>query len=157
MKVHSSVTREQAKEVEELVKQCMRLLRKKEYELNMPTNCWQKALDVLEIKNRKNSPSRAGAHAIQINLGYWQFGNQYHTEYKRFNEDPCIGKIKVTSRHDHLMVMIAHEIAHHVQYRYCPRVNRFKGKWSKPHGDCFQTIYMYLRRDLVNPTIKAKY
>jgi len=57
---------------------------------------------------------------------------------------------------NHLMVTVAHEMAHYVQYRYAQRVPRFKGKWQKPHGEAFCTIYRYLRRDLVNETVTAR-
>jgi len=33
------------------------------------------------------------------------------------------------------------------------RIPRFKGKWQKPHGEAFRTIYRYLRQDLVNGSI----
>jgi len=54
---------------------------------------------------------------------------------------------------NHLLIIVAHEMAHYVQYRYAYRIPRFKGKWQKPHGDAFRTIYRYLRQDLVNSSI----
>lgn len=150
------VEKTEAKEVEQLVKKCVRLLRKKEYELNLPTNSPDVAAKVLTVKRRKNSPSKAGAHTIVINLGYWQFGNEYHTEYKSFRDDPTIGKIKVNDDKDHLMIMVAHEVAHHIQFRYAKNVQRFKSTYRKPHGECFKAIYRYLRQDLVNPYVKGR-
>jgi len=156
MKRHKNVSPGQFKLVQDYVKKCMRHLRKKQYELDLPTDCWKTALDVLEVKKRKNTPSKAGANLIMINLGYWQFGNKYHTEYKAFNNHPTIGEIEVNDDYDHLLIMIAHEVSHHVQYRYCPRVARFKTSYRKPHGECFKAVYDYLRRDLVNPIIENK-
>lgn len=151
-----NVTKDEAKKVERMVRKCMRHLKKKEYELDLPNGCIDKAVKCLEVKKIPMSPSRAGYHVIRINLGYWQFGNSYHTEYSAFKDDPTIGKIEVVDDDDHLLIMVAHEVAHHVQYRYAPRVKRFRGLWEKPHGECFKWIYRYLRRDLVNPIVNEK-
>ncbi len=156
-KVTKNITNKEAKQVEEIVKKCIRLLRKKQYELDLPKNAMEIALDVLEVKKVLNSPSRAGARLIRINLGYWQVGNHVHTEYKAFDNHPTIGRIRVTEDVDHLLISVSHEVAHFIQYRYAPRVSRFRGQYKKPHGKCFRDIYMYLRRDLVNPIIKDKY
>lgn len=151
-----NVSKEEAKKVEALVRKCMRHLKKKEYELDLPNGCADAAVKVLKVKKIPRAPSLAGSSAIIINLGYWQFGNSHHTEYKSFNEDPIIGKIEVSSNDDHLLITVAHEVAHFVQYKYCYRVKRFRQNYSKPHGDCFKTLYRYLRRDLVNPIVKEK-
>jgi len=150
------VTATEKAQVKRLIKMCIRHLKKKQYELDLPKNAADIALDVLEVKKRINTPSRAGADLIRINLEYWQMDNPVATEYAAFNDDPVIGKIDVTDRDDQLLVMVAHEVAHHIQYRYCPNVARFKANYRKPHGDCFKTIYRYLRRDLVNPMIEAR-
>jgi hypothetical protein len=89
-------------------------------------------------------------------LGYWQIGNQKHVEYKSFNNHPIIGEIECSEPFDHLMVSVAHEVAHYVQYMYAPKVRRFKDNYRKAHGKAFKDIYGYLRRDLVNPIINAK-
>ena len=83
-------------------------------------------------------------------------GNMFHREYKAFNANPVIGGIQVNDDFDHLTVMVAHEVAHHIQYRYCRYVKRFRQTYRKPHGKCFQAIYAYLRRDMVNKVIKNK-
>jgi hypothetical protein len=157
MKVRTrNVTSAEAKKVERMVRRCIRHLRKKEYELNLPQCAADDAIRCLEVKKIAGTPSRAGAYLIRINLGYWQFGNSYHTEYKAYNADPTIGAIQVEDDDDHLMIMVAHEVAHHIQYRYGHRINRFRYNYRKPHGDCFRQIYRYLRKDLVNPGIKKK-
>lgn len=71
-------------------------------------------------------------------------------QYANFADDPIIGNIKVNNFSEHLMIMVAHEVSHHVQYKYAPKVKRFKDNYRKPHGDCFKMIYRYLRRDLIN-------
>lgn len=150
-----NVSREEAKKVEQMVKKCVRLLRKKEYELNLPTKAPDIAASVLKVQNRDNGKSQAGAHVIQIELrirSLW--GSTFH-EYDAFSDHPTIGTIKVNSREEALWVLVAHEVAHHIQYRYCYKVKRFRETYEKPHGACFQKIYEYLRRDLVNPMIKA--
>jgi hypothetical protein len=149
---HKSITSEEARLIESYAKKCMKLLMKKEYELDIPRDAQHRI--PITIRKRKNSPSRGGPSGIDINLGYWQIGNQFHTEYKAFNDDKTIGKIECGGvTENHLMVTVAHEIAHYVQYRYAHRVPRFKGKWQKPHGEAFRTIYRYLRQDLVNGSI----
>lgn len=154
--VGNQVTKEEAKMIERYVRRCIRHLSKKEYELDLPKNAADVAVRCLEVKRRQRSPSRAGRNLIRINLGYWQVGNRFHTEYASFDQDPTIGRIEVTEDADHWFVSIAHEVAHHVQYRYGPRIKRYKGTYKKPHGDAFKAIYRYLRRDLVNPIINAK-
>jgi len=37
-----------------------------------------------------------------------------------------------------------------------PKYMAEKSYSDKGHGECFQTIYRYLREGLVNPSIKAK-
>jgi len=154
MKVEASVCPADKKLVEEYVKRCMRLLRKKEYELDLPTDCWKKAVEVLSVGNR-HSRSKAGAHIIRINLGGSGFYKTF-SEYKAFADHPTIGSIAVNSAEDFIKVLVAHEVSHHVQYRYAWRIKRFKKTYRKPHGECFRAIYGYLRRDLVNPEIKGE-
>jgi len=154
MKITGKVTNDEAKTIERMVRQCMNLLRKKEYELDIPAGAADAAIRCLEVKRRKDSASRANGSFIRINLGYWQVGNRFHTEYAAFNDHPIIGKVECASELDHYLCTVAHEVAHFVQYRYCRRVQRFKGTYKKPHGKCFQDIYLYLRRDLVNPRLK---
>ena len=151
-----NVTAEEAKKVEKLVRKCVRHLKKKEYELNLPKGCIERAVKCLEVKKVRRATNHAGANIISMNLGYWQIGNRFHIEYASFNNDPVIGKIQVVDNDDHLLVSVAHEVAHHIQFLYAPRVQRFKQNWRKPHGDCFKMIYRYLRRDLVNPEIQKK-
>lgn len=158
MKITSkNVDPEQAKLVEKYVRLCMRTLKKSKYELNMPNGCIDMAVKVLEVKHTNTARGGcAGAHVIRINLNGWNLHQKIFREYDSYKEDPVIGSREVWDAHDNLLLLVAHEVAHHVQYRHAPRVARFKATYRKPHGDTFKAIYRYLRKDLVNPMIDEK-
>lgn len=156
MKHYSNVSKADAAKINRMVRKCMRHLKKKEYELDFPDYALDMATSCLVVRSTESTVSRAGKHTITINIGSWQIGNTVHTEYAAYKKDRVIGNIEVVDNDDHLWITVAHEVAHHVQYRYAPRVHRFKGTYKKPHGDCFQMLYRYLRRDLINPMIEAK-
>lgn len=151
MKVYSNVDKQSAKFIETLVKKYMRTLRKKEYELNLPTKCPDIAADRLNIRNTPGIRSTAGADVINININYWS--PKMFNEYKAFKDHPVIGSAKTSCWEDIMRLLVAHEVSHHVQYLYAPRVHRFKKNYKKPHGECFRQIYGYLRRDVVNPQL----
>lgn len=147
------------KDYERMTLKMIRHLAKKEYELDIP---YAKVRDklrrhkMIKLISRNRSTNSAGAIGFTYNKKYWQFDNDLHSEYKAYEKDPVIGDIAVNDNEDHLMIICAHEAAHYIQYTWARKQKRFRGKWEKPHGKCFQTLYRYLRRDLVNPTIKAK-
>ena len=147
------------KKVEGMVKLCIRLLKKKEYEMEMDSNSISFAIDRLIVIDDATKRSCANAGVILINVGAWWRKKGIHPEYKRFEKDPVIGTLRGIDPDHALMALVAHEVAHHVQFKYAPKVNRScKNRfvdWQKPHGDTFQTIYRHLRRDLVNPMINA--
>ena len=146
--------------IEGMVKQCMRLLRKKEYELSLPSRATDMAIRRLSIVDKNvNGATYGGSNIIQINLSYWQHCKgypHYETEYKSYDKDPVIGGRIVNSREEALWLSVSHELAHHIQFAHCPRIKRFKHTYRKPHGDCFKAIYRYLRRDLVNPILNGE-
>jgi len=146
--------------IKKMVRKCIRLLNKKEYELDLPKDATDIALHRLSIVDKNRSGATyAGKNIIQINLSYWQHCKgypHYEREYKSYDEDPTIGGVTVNSLEEALWVTVAHEVSHHIQHRYCPSVRRFRNTHSKPHGDCFKAIYRYLRRDLVNPILKGE-
>ena len=153
------VPHDKTKIVEEMVKICVRHLRKKKYELNLPKSAVDNAVKRLSIYKRRDGRSWGGDNMIKINVLCWQFGNSSWSEYKRFNDDPVIGKIKVRDNRDILLCLVAHEVAHFIQYTYYnwfPEYLKRKQDSDKGHGECFQTIYRYLRADLVNPIIMKK-
>jgi hypothetical protein len=154
-----SIAREKEKIVEDIVKLCVRHLSKKQYELNLPKTAVKNAVKCLKVYARRDGRSWAGQNMIKINALCWQFGNSAWSEYARFNKDPVIGRIEVKDNHDILLCLVAHEVSHFIQYTYyCwfPEYIKNKQNSDRGHGECFQTIYRYLRRDLVNPMIEQK-
>tara|TARA_R100000329_G_C7589589_1_gene209076 strand:- start:184 stop:765 length:582 start_codon:yes stop_codon:yes gene_type:complete len=154
------------KEIEKMIAKCINHLRKKEYELNIPKLTYsmdkkvkpsQYALQCLKVYDDR-SRSCAGRSLIQIGLCSSDLskGKFKWKEYKSFNNDPTIGEIFTISPYQRLWLLVAHEVSHHVQYKYCPSVLRFKKTYKKGHGICFKTVYRYLRRDLINPMIKEQ-
>lgn len=155
-----SIPKEKIQVVEEMVKLCVRHLRKKKYELNLPKSAVDNAVNALKVYKRRNGRSWAGHNMIKINVQCWQFHNKKWSEYSRFAKDPVIGNIQVNDNLDILLCLVAHEVSHYIQYTYyCwfPEYLKRKQDSDKGHGDCFQTIYRYLRADLVNPAIENKF
>jgi len=147
------------KDVITAVKLCMKELRKKKYEFNLKSSDTKTALNCLKIYNRKNGRSRAGFYSLKINLQCWQFGNKQWSEYKRLRDNKVFGSIDIVDDRDILMCLVAHEVAHFVQYTCwsaMPEYLRKKCMKDRGHGEGFQTIYRYLRGGLVNPIIESK-
>ena len=149
------------KEVEKMVGMCVNHLKRKVYEIPMfPTNGMRPSKYAKKIL--KISPTGVRGHggkdSIYIGLQYYQFrkGSGEYIEYKSFAKDPVIGNIHCRTNFQRLLLVVAHEVAHHVQYKYCPNVPRFKNTYKKGHGDCFKAVYRYLRADLINPMILAE-
>lgn len=145
--------------VKATVKLCMNHLRKKKYELNLPKNATQDALHCLKLYKRENGRSWAGFRLIKINTECWSFGQKKWTEYRSFTKHPVIGEIEVMDDEDILLCLVAHEVSHFVQYTYrnwFPTYLKKKQETDRGHGECFKTIYRYLRADLVNPKIEEK-
>lgn len=152
-----TIPREKVIIVEKMVKQCIRHLRKKKYELNIPKSALEDCILDLNVYKRKRGLSSAGFREININVNCWQFNNNGWCEYKAFHDDPVIGYIEVNDNLDILLCLVAHEVSHYVQYTYRNWFPEYlKKDYRKPHGRTFQKIYRYLRADLVNPTIEAR-
>lgn len=140
------------------IRDMVRLLSKKEYELNLPKNAKDTALKVLELVHNATYNSHAGSSVIRINLGERHFYNRpKFSEYSAYRDDPVIGTINTTSHWDVLLVVVAHELAHHIQYRYAKYLPRYRKIKDRGHGDIFKSIYRYLRRDFVNKKINTDY
>ena len=147
------------KDVITAVKMCMKELRKKKYEFTLGPKQTQMALKYLTTYRRRNGRSWGGFCKISINLECWQFGNKRYEEYTRFNKNKVYGAIDVTDDYDIMMCIVAHEVSHFIQYtctRQMPEYLARKHDKDKGHGECFQTIYRYLREGLVNPMIESK-
>lgn len=150
------------KKVEKMIRRIIRHLRKKEYELNLPKNAADIACEALYTIDEPFARSCASARLIMINVGGVNIPRGYFNEYKRYAKDPVIGSISKADPDLILMALVAHEISHHIQFRYAPAVhrnsvgNRRFVDWLKPHGQTFQDIYRMIRRDLLNPMINQK-
>ena len=167
--------------IPQIVRKCMNHLKRKEYDLGITTkdvnracslmdewdargrheeygysNWWRNQPYILLVTDTKHrGATYAGADVIRINLGYWQFNKESTTltEYKAFGKNSVYGDREVTCVEDKLWVMVAHEVAHHVQYGFAQCRKSFKQQCGKAHGDGFQTIYRWLRLNVVNPII----
>jgi hypothetical protein len=134
---------------------CMKMLRRKEYELDLPPDALVRARKAMKFHRRQGGRSSGGANKINICLNGWQRGNTTFKEYASFADDQIIGSRPMTSDADYYILITAHEVAHHIQYAYCQRISRYRLTYRKPHGDCFKAIYRYLRRDLINPMLNV--
>jgi hypothetical protein len=153
------MTRNDKIKVERMVRKCMNVLKKKEYELDLTKFHVDRAVKLTKVidSNRSKNGNCAGANVIQINLSYWQHSDKphYEREYKAYDADKVIGGRQVNDMDESLWMTVAHEVAHHIQRAHCPRIKRFAKNHRKPHGDCFKTIYRYLRKDFINPMLDA--
>ena len=139
--------------VEDMVRICMKHLSKKEYELNIKAKDIKYAVACTRVVNNKGGRATyGGKDVIQINLSLWQFtkGPNLITEYKSYNNDKLIGEIQTYNYLQQLLVIVGHEVAHHVQHKQAPYIKRFRNTWRKAHGQCFKDIYCYLRVGLIN-------
>jgi len=155
----------------QMVADCIHCLANPLYELGIQSRnaAVSHALDSLKILH--NSRSREGcanAKVIQINLAKvtkYAVRRKFKTEdgivsgfdeYRAYHKDPVIGDVPNTDHWDYLFLLVAHEVAHHIQYKYGvhrgfgKKGTQFSGVRNRPHGEIFQKIYRYLRRDLVN-------
>lgn len=151
---HSSIS--DFKKVEGMVKQCLRLLRKKEYELNITTKDVREVTKHLSVIDHPKRHSCASGRSIVINVGAWWRRFGHHPEYKSFESDPVIGSLQGVDPEHALFAVVAHEVAHYVQFRFAPDAPRAEARfadWGKPHGNTFKVIYRHLRKDLVNPVL----
>ena len=145
-------------DIKRMVRRCMNVLKKKEYELDLRKFDVDRAVNktrVVSKPNRTASYYDPNWFVIQINLNPWPNCDRSHykPEYKSYDKDPVIGGRQIETLEQSLWLTVAHEVSHYVQYRHCPRIKRFRGKYQKSHGDCFKQIYRYLRRDFINPML----
>ena len=139
--------------VVQMVKRCLSLLKNSDYEMNITTKDIHQAIEKLSVVDTPKGRSCAGTFGILINVGSW-WGKQGHfPEYASFAKDPVIGSLRSVTPDLALLALVAHEVAHYVQFRIAPNAPRAKVRFSdyrKPHGNTFKHIYRHLRRDLVN-------
>jgi hypothetical protein len=135
--------------VMQMAKRCLRELSKKEYELNVSYAEMQRRLSKV-IVNQSGKASYGCSAYISIDVGCYAGGMTWFSEYATIADDPTIGARTFDTPEQALFALVAHEIAHHVQYCYGPYTRWLKRKFRKPHGEGWQAIYRILRRELVN-------
>lgn len=161
--------------VTKMVKECMRELAKKQYEIpatqrQLQDNC---CVHIKRIDGQRSNFQKIGIYdgrrnKITINLHsyldddwvrydrdkerYFQ-RSPYICEYKAFKDHPIIGSVRNCDLESVLRYTVAHEVAHYVQYEWGPKTRYLKDTYEQSHGKGFQTIYRYLRQAVVNPKI----
>lgn len=142
--------------IERMVRRCMNHLKCKDYELGIKKHHVREAISCTKVVNKGwcSVATYGGRDVIQINLAYWQHGKDgWHKEYDAFDKCPVIGGRYTKSLEEDLWMSVAHEVAHHVQYKFGPRCRWLKKTWRKPHGQAFKDIYTILRAKIVNPIL----
>ena len=137
--------------VVKMAARCMRELSKKDYELPPLTR------SIAVITKKSGQASYGGAGGITIDVSDYMRGCDRLWEYKAIANDPVIGAVALAgNRENVLFALVAHEVAHHVQTDYAWKMSdAWAEKMKRPHGDGWQMIYRWLRRELVNPAIAA--
>ena len=136
------------------VKKCLKELAKKDYEIADGRYKYADMIDNINVYCKGSGQrSYGGARGIKIDInGAYKEAKvgKFH-EYKAFENDPVIGAFKTDDVEAVIAATVAHEVAHHVQYRYGPCTRWLKKSYRKPHGDGFKDIYRILRARVVNP------
>ena len=150
-----NVTVEDRVLVLKMVKQCMTELNKQKHEIgfDVQKSFW-KPLHV-DIK-KKSQKSYGSESRISIDVSEYHKGGRWLNEYAAYRSDPVIGeRTQAATPESVLFGVVAHEVAHHVQFAYGPHTRMYKSTCKKSHGDAFQDIYRILRSTLVNPQLDA--
>ena len=151
-----NVTVEDRVLVLKMVKQCMTELNKQKHEIgfDVQKSFW-KPLHV-DIK-KKSQKSYGSESRISIDVSEYHKGGRWLNEYAAYRSDPVIGeRTQAATPESVLFGVVAHEVAHHVQFAYGPHTRMYKSTCKKSHGDAFQDIYRILRSTLVNPQLDAE-
>jgi hypothetical protein len=107
--------------------------------------------------NPSRRSSRGGIYkdGPGINMAmYWAMPNNHgyvykFNEYPSFDKDKQIGGFYSTDPHHKLEAILAHEVAHAVQFLAYKKLNTK----CKPHGPMFKNYYAMLREEFVNPKL----
>jgi hypothetical protein len=140
-----------------MIKQCMTELNRPKHEIAQSGTKFSKPFD-LEIRDQSSGNSgHANEECIMINIHNFKKGNTRLWEYAAYISDPVIGgREEGATPESVLLALVAHEVAHHVQYAYAPMSRVYKKSYRKAHGHGFQDIYRILRANVVNPKLDAK-
>lgn len=163
----NNITTYEKNQVVKFTKMCLREIAKKEHEINLSYDELCAGINV-NIKNRSQR-SYGGKEGITIDVGILHEGSRRRiwaeqegnkegicfVEYKAYAKDPVIGNAYTTPQ-VYLLTTVAHEVAHHIQYRCGPHTRWLRNIYRKPHGEGFQAIYRILRSRVVNPLIEAE-
>ena len=135
-------------------KKCLKELAKKDYEIADGRYKHADMIGNIGVYCRGSGQrSNGGCYKINIDInGAYEEAKvgKFH-EYKAFENDSVIGAFKTNNVEAVIAATVAHEVAHHVQYRYGPFTRWLKKSYKKPHGDGFKGIYRILRARVVNP------
>ena len=139
-----------------MVKRCMTELNKPKHEIGfLRQKSFWKPLEV-RIKKKGQRSCAMKDSWISIDVSRYHKGDRHLLEYAAYKSDPVIGERKEAATPESVLFgIVAHEVAHHVQFAYGPYTRMYKGNYDKPHGHCFQDIYRILRSTLVNPELDA--
>jgi len=151
-----NVTVEDRVLVLKMVKQCMTELNKSKHEIgfDVQKSFW-KPLHVL-IKKKSQCSYAYEDESISIDVSEYHKGGRWLNEYSAYRSNPVIGeRTQAATPESVLFGVVAHEVAHHVQFAYGPHTRMYKSTCKKSHGDAFQDIYRILRSTLVNPQLDA--
>ncbi len=155
-----NVTPDEHKLVVKFAKQCLKEICKKQYEIEYQGKpvVYADAIKRLQVRTKYRSQRSLGCEIhICIDIGEYRRGLTSFTEYRSFAGDPVIGtSSNCDDRELLLKCLVAHEVSHHIQFRYGLYTRYLKNTFHKPHGDAFKTIYRELRRTLINPYIESK-
>jgi predicted SprT family Zn-dependent metalloprotease len=152
----ANVTVEDRALVLKMVKQCMTELNKPKHEIGFAKQkSFWKPLHVA-IKKKSQHSYAYGEESISIDVAYYHKGGRHLNEYAAYRSDPVIGeRMQAATPESVLLAIVAHEVAHHVQYAYGPYTRMYKNTYKKSHGQAFQEIYRILRAAIVNPQLDA--
>ena len=148
-----NVTNAEAKMIRKMADLCLRELAKAQHEIPATYDEMKRACHV-HVKYRSQC-CNGGAKGITIDLWSLREGTSHIDEYNAYSDDPVIGSMDCGDVENRLLCVVAHEVAHHVQYRWGPRTRWLNAKYRKPHGEGFRDIYRILRSRLVNPRATA--
>lgn len=166
MKIRKSknVTKEEAQLVKKFVLLCLKEIGRREHEIKMRDKkapytlrkATLKELSNMTVHVKARSQRSSGSDdSITIDIMYLRRKITKIWEYKSFAEDSVIGSVEMADPETVLLAVVAHEVAHYVQYRAGPHTYWLRRHFSKPHGQGFRQIYRILRSRIVNPRINA--
>jgi len=151
-----NVTTAEKNLIVKFTKMCLKEIAKKEHEL---VGGWGDSPTVKQLQNGcavkvkcRNQKSYGGSNKITLDVTTLRKRLPYFGEYAAFSKDPVIGSMSA-SPEVCMLGIVAHEVSHHIQYRYGPHTRWLKNTYRKPHGHGFQDIYRILRSRVVNPFI----